>query len=255
MAQFLYGLIFVNFKMKRFFLCLLLGANFIGPAFSQNANLFDLKLSEFSATAKELSKKNLSEESINSLSNSAFELIEDMRNRAISEKLKAKEIDIQYSDNKQQPSLEGLNKEDEKIIKFFIVCSLLYKYITKEIVIEIVKKSPLEMISIIKELNVFFKFISANPQDFGHGVFTEKQGDKITILATNDAILRIFKVLAYTELLGENCLIYKVSRIGTYLYNNFANVTPESLQAQISKLKRSAIDNSRIALYIPKEAK
>lgn len=241
--------------MKKLLLYSILCLFCINPLLAQDANLFNLKLSEFSTKAKELSKKHLTDTDITYLSDSAWAIIEDMKNRAIVDKLKSEKIDIKYSDNKKFPTLKGVNKSDEKILRFAIACSLLYKYITKDTVTAIVKKSPLEMVSIIKELDIFFKFISANPQDFGHGVFTEKQDKTTIILATNDAILRILKVLVYTELLGEHRLIYKLSRLASYMYNNYESVTPESFQIQIDNLKRFPVDNSRIALYIPKVTK
>lgn len=241
--------------MKKLLLYSILSLFCVDCLLAQDTNLFNLKLSEFSTKAKDLSKKQLSEIDISNLTDSAWSVIEDMKNRALVDKLKSEEINIRYSNNKSFPSLEGVNRSDEKIIRFAIACSFLYKYITKDIVTAIVRKSPLEMVSIMEELSIFFKFISANPQDFGHGVFTEKQ-DKITmVLATNDAILRILKVLVYTELLGKHKLIYKLSRLTSYLCNNYETVTPEVFQAQIDGLKRFPVDNSRIALYIPKVIK
>ncbi len=240
--------------MKKFLLYFFLGFIFINSSFCQDDNLFNLKLSAFSTKAKELSKKQLSETDISYLSNSAWSIIEDIKKIAI-DKLKSEDIIIRYSDNKNFPSLEGVNKSDEKIIKFTAACALLYKYITKDTVVAIIRKSPLEMVSIIRELDIFFKFISANPGDFGHGVFSEKQDKNTIILATNDAILRIMKVLVYTDLLGEHCLIYKLSRLTSYLYNNYETITPENFQSQIDKLKRLPIDTLRVALYIPKVEK
>lgn len=242
--------------MKKLFLySFIFGIIYINLSLSQDLNLFNLKLSEYSTKAKTLSKKQLSDTDINYLSDSAWSIIEDMKNKALTEKLKTDDIDIKYSGNKNFPPLEGVNKSDQKIIKFTIACSILYRYITKDIVKSIVKKSPLEMISIIKELDIFFKFISANPENFGHGVFSEKQNKNTVILATNDAILRIMKVLIYTELLGEHCLVYKLSRLTSYLCNNYENITPENFQTQIDNLKRFPIDNSRIALYISERIK
>lgn len=216
--------------------------------------MFNLKLSEFTAKSKELSKKQLSEEDVNSLLELSWGIIEDLKSTAI-DKLKSKEVVIKYSNNKEFPPLDNVTESDKKIIQFTVACSLLHKYLTKDIVKLIVQKSPLEMVSIIKELNIFFKFITADPSDFGHGVLTEKQGDTTAILATNDAILRICKVIVYTDLLNDDAQIYKLSRITTYLCNNYENVTLESLRDQISTLKRSTIDNSRIGLYIPKVTK
>ncbi len=238
--------------MKKFLLYFFLSFIFTNPSLCQNTELFNLKLSEFSIKAKELSKKQLSETDISYLSNSAWSIIEDMKKKAIVDKLKSEDIIIRYSDNKNFPSLEGSNKSDEKIIRFTTACALLYKYITKDTVTAIIRKSPLEMVSIIKELDIFFKFISAKPEDFGHGVFSEKQDKNTIILATNDAILRIMKVLIYTDLLGEHCLIYKLSRLTSYLYNNYDTANAENFQSQINNLKRFPIDNSRVALYIPK---
>ena len=177
-----------------------------------------------------------------------------MKNLYINEKLGTQNIVLKYLSGKNFPNLEehqNNNKSDQKIVKFTIVGYRLFKILAKEIVTKIIEKSPLEMVPVIKELSVFLQFISANPSHFGHGVFTEKQNDAITVFATNEAILRIMKVLVYKNLLRHN-KIHKISRIGTYLFNNVENtITNNQVDNFISTLKRSTADDSRIAINIP----
>ena len=204
--------------------------------------------------AKELSKKQMTKENIAELVEKAMSIIDDMKNLYVDEKLKTQNIVLKYLNGKSFPNLEehqNNNKYDQKIVKFTIVGYRLFKVLTKEIVTKIIKKSPLEMVPVIKELSVFLQFVSANPNNFGHGVFTEKQNDTITVFATNDAILRIMKVLVYKNLLKQS-KIYKMSRIGTHIFNNVENaITNEQIDNCISTLKRNTADDSRIAIYIP----
>ncbi len=213
------------------------------------SELFKTNFENYIRRAKELSKKQMTDNDVSELIDKAMTLINDLRTRAIHQKLKAENINLKYLDGKDFPEIsehQGNSETDQRIVKFTIACYSLHKTITKELVQKIISKSPLEMVSIIKELSVFYQFISANPKDFGHGQFTERQENAVNIFATNDAILRIMKGIIYKNLLN-NKKVYKMSRLGTFFYNG-SETDPSEFA---SSLKRSCADDSRISIYIP----
>ena len=218
-----------------------------------DSDLFKTKLSNYIDLAKELSQKKMTQTEVEKLVNEAMSIIEDLKNRYISEKLNVKDIKLKYLNGKEFPDPNehrNNNASDLKIVQFTVACHTLFKIITKELVSKIIEKSPLEMVSIIKELSVFMQFVSANPGDFGHGVFSEKQGDLLIVFATNDAIMRIMKTIIYKNLLQTN-KIYKMSRFGAYIGSNFlTNVSEEQINNIIASLKRSTADDTRISIDI-----
>lgn len=230
----------------------------ISQLFAQADNLFELKLNEYVTNAKELSKKHLKEEDVSKLADIATSIIDDMKTRAVFEKLKSESITLKYLDKKAFPDLsehKNNNENDQKIVKFTIASYTFYKKLSKDLISKIIQKSPLEMVSIIRELDMFFKFISANPTDFGHGIFTEKYENTTTIFATNDAILRIMNGLIYRDLLGKNKVIYRMSRMGSKLCNMKDDIDDEKINEIIDSLKRNTGDDSRISIYMPQVRK
>ena len=191
---------------------------------------------------------------VSELADKAMSMIDDMKNWYLTGKLKTQNINLKYFDGKDFPNPDehqNNSETDQKIVQFTIACHAMYRAITKELISKIVEKSPLEMVSIIRELSVFCQFLSANPTDFGHGTFSEKHDGSVTVFATNDAILRIMKVLVYRNLL-RNTMVYKMSRLASYFYNNNGKkVSAEDINSYISSLKRSVADDSRISIYIP----
>ncbi|MBR1479405.1 MAG: hypothetical protein IJ599_00685 [Alphaproteobacteria bacterium] len=222
------------------------------------SSLFETKLSEYSERAKELSKHQLSPNDISQLTEAAMSIIDDMRAKTISEKLQCTSISLRYLDGQSFPDMSrhtGNSECDQRIVGFTIASYTLYRLLDKELVSAIVQKSPLELVSILRELDVFFKFVSAEPQDFGHGVFREKQDDTVIVFATNDAILRIMKSLIYQNFLSKNRVIYKMSRVTSQIANAGAGeVNREALEGIVSNLKRNTRDDARITIYIPKES-
>ncbi len=219
-----------------------------------NSDLFKTKLYGYIDLAKELSQKKMTHAEIEKLVDEAMSIIEDLKTRYMIEQLKVREIKLQYLNGSNFPNLnehKNNNVYDQKIVQFTVACHTLFKIITKDIVSKIIEKSPLEMVSIIKELSVFMQFVSANPGDFGHGVFSEKQGDVLVVFATNDAIIRIMKSIIYKNLLQTN-KIYKMSRLGSYIGNNISNnLDAEKINSTVASLKRSTADDTRIAIEIP----
>ncbi len=219
-----------------------------------NSDLFKTKLSSYVDLAKEKKKKKMTQAEIEKLVDEAMSIIEDLKNRYMNEKLNVHEIKLKYLNGNDFPDSnehKDNNAYDQKIVQFTVACYKLFKIMTKDIVSKIIEKSPLEMVSIIKELSVFMQFVSANPGDFGHGVFSEKQGDVLVVFATNDAIIRIMKSIVYKNLLQTN-KIYKMSRLGSYIGDNISNnIDDEKINSTIASLKRSTADDARLAIEIP----
>ena len=218
------------------------------------SDLFKTNLDIYVQRAKELARKKMSQKEINELTEKAWAIIADLKNRYINEKLNTQNIFLKYLNGKNFPDYaehKNNNENDQKIVLFTIASYNIFKILTKDVVAKIIEKSPLEMVPIIKELSVFLQFVAAKPNDFGHGVFSEKQNDDMTIFATNDAILRIMKVLVYKNLLKQN-KVYKMSRFGTYFCQHIGeNITSTQINDFIVALKRNAADDTRIAIYIP----
>lgn len=226
---------------------------------TENSDLFKTKFSNYIYSAKQLSQKKMTQEEGTKLANEAFSLIEDLKNRYITEKLQVKDVKLKYLDGREFPELsehQNNSASDKKIVQFAIASHALFKILiqsaaSKDFISKIIEKSPLEIVSVIKELSVFMQFISANPNNFGHGVFSEKQGDNLVVFATNDAILRIMKGLIYKNLLQKN-KIYKMSRIGTKIVENISNnFNEELINDIIASLKRSTADDTRISIDVP----
>lgn len=218
-------------------------------------DLFKVNFTRYIQRAKELSVKIMSTEEVDELTNKAWSIIEDIRSNH-KEKLKTQKFELKYLNGKPFPDQsehQGNNESDQKVVKFTIACYMLDKLITKDIVRKVVEKSPLEMVSIVKEILIFYQFISADPADFGHGTFLERQNEStVTIFATNDAILRIMGVLIYKNLIDlSSC--YKVSRVGSSLTQRTEIPDEAALTEVISSLKRSPADDSRVALNFPNE--
>ena len=220
--------------------------SFVGMAFSQQTsdNLESI-LSEYASTAKELSKKSMSSEDEKKLSSMATSIFGKMQKKFIQDKLKTENVVFQFSDEHKFE-----NKYDEQIIKFTIGFSEIFLKLSPNDILEIVKKSPLELVAIFREMNTFLKFITADPKDYGHGIFTEKEGKTTIIHATDEAILRIMKPIAYKNLTQNENGCFKLSRLTSSFYKNFPKKTYEEIfKWKVSSLKRNTADDSRIAIF------
>ena len=230
------------------------GLDFVNVKTEDVSDLFKTNFDIYIQRAKELARKKMTQDEINELTEKAWAIIDDLKNRYLNEKLKTQNIVLRYLNGTDFPNYaehKSNSEIDQKIVLFTIAGYNIFKIMSKNIVAKIIEKTPLEMVSIIKELSVFLQFVSAKPNDFGHGVFSERQNNCVTIFATNDAILRIMKVLIYKNLLKRS-KVYKMSRFGTYFCQHIGNhLTDIQINEFISTLKRNTADDSRIAIYIP----
>jgi hypothetical protein len=208
-------------------------------------------VSEYSNLAKEFNKKAISPEDAQKLFAAARPILESIKQKYIT-KMGAPNFILRYPNGKDFPDISEHNLQDkynEQIIKFTIAIHLVYKNLTDEVLLKIIEKSPLELIPLLQEIDVFLRFVSANPAEFGHGVFTEKKGDQLIVLATDDAILRIMRVIVISNLLSSRA-VYKLSRVTSAIYRDFPSKKPEDIIAEvIENLKRNLSDDTRVPIF------
>ncbi|MDR3224558.1 MAG: hypothetical protein LBT03_03250 [Holosporales bacterium] len=228
-------------KIFRYLVALLLAT---GAAFSSEYN-FEEALAGYSKIAKEISVRQITKEDEDRL----FQLvIEILKNLAIQDFI------FKYFNGSGFPNLaqhENDKKDNDIVANFTIAIYTLYRNLTDDLIREILKKSPLEMVSILREINALLQFVQADPRTYGHGQFKEKDGDITTVFATNEAIIRIMKPVILSCLLSNNAKIYKLSRVTSALYRAQQKVPPaETFKTALSSMKRSTADDSRIAVWI-----
>ncbi|MDR0942021.1 MAG: hypothetical protein LBM19_00140 [Holosporales bacterium] len=215
---------------------------------------FETDLSKYVAAAKDVSKRRMNPEDETKLSDMVLSILSNLKKLYVNEKLQSEDFVLKYLDGKDFPDLErhkNENKNDETVVRFTIAIHAFYKSLTKERIIEIIKKSPLEMAPILREINVFLQFVSANPSDYGHGRFSEKSGNITIVFATNEAILRIMRPIIYKNLLSKTIDVYKLSRIVSAFYNGIPNRQSEEIfKTTTESMKRNTADDSRIAIAI-----
>lgn len=217
----------------------------IAAVFSKTTDTFETKLSEYTVVAKETSKKSMTPEDEAKLSNMVVSILGGLQKEFIQNKLQSEKIVFQFSNEHKFE-----NKYDEQLIKFTIGFSEIFLKLSQDDISEIIKKSPLEFIPFLREMNTFLKFITANPKDYGHGIFAEKEGKTTTIHATDEAILRIMKPIAYKNLFQNENDFFKLSRLTSAFYKNFPTKKYEEIfNWKVKQLKRNMADDSRVAIF------
>jgi hypothetical protein len=213
---------------------------------------FETKLSEYITAAKAVSKKQFIKEDWKKLITIALGITSYIKQN-IKEKLTTDEFALEYS-LPDDLSGESQQKSILKIIKFTKAIYKIYANLNTQRIAQIITKSPLEMVSLLREIYVLSQFVTANPQDYGHGVLSEKNGTTTKIFASNMAINRIMRPLVYQHLLSIFRPIYKLSRITTAFYNK-DNETPfeETYKEVLSSMKRNTASDARIALTVPEK--
>ncbi|MDR1034412.1 MAG: hypothetical protein LBL32_00535 [Holosporales bacterium] len=211
-------------------------------------------IGSYSTQAKEFSRKSIPPEEARKLFSTAKSILETINQKYFT-KLGVRGIQdlfLIYRNGKKFPDVSEHNVQneyDKQIITFTIAIYLVYVNLTDEILLKIIEKSPLELVPLFREIDVFLQFISADPRDFGHGVFTERSSDHLVIFPTDDAILRIMRVIILKNLLSS-LSVYKLSRITSAFVRYFSIKKPDVIIMEVVEtLKRSLIDDSRVALF------
>ncbi|MDR1289045.1 MAG: hypothetical protein LBJ77_01485 [Holosporales bacterium] len=253
--------IFIIGRYVRHFSCAILFLviifmGFMGEAQSSSGGplpgSFQALLDSFSVQAKEFNKKPIPPEEAQKLLISAKAILDGLKKMYITDKLGVSSFTLQYPDGKEFPDPSAHNTRDEydgQIIRFTIAIFLIYNNLTDAVLLKIIEKSPLELVSLLREINVYLQYISANPKEFGHGVFTEKRGDQLVVFSTDGAILRIMRVLVIKDLLPPNG-VFKLSRITSAVIQNFPGKKPDvAIEEAIANMKRGLADDSRFSLF------
>jgi hypothetical protein len=211
------------------------------------------KLTEYVAVAKEVSNKRLTVDNWKHLVSMSTDIVLGIK-QYVNETLQTKSFTMERGEDEKTSSSTG-DLHDKRLIRFTNAIYAVYQNLDENGIALIAKRSPLELVSIMRELYVFALFVTADPSDYGHGVFSEKDGETTKIFATNAAILRIMRPLVYRYLLKYVRHVYKLSRLTSFLCvvtQDDAVNYKKVFEKTVNEMKRSTADNSRIAIAMPK---
>ncbi|MDR1365168.1 MAG: hypothetical protein LBJ42_01100 [Holosporales bacterium] len=208
---------------------------------------FEKVIFEYSAVAKEISKRQISQDDEIKLVNMATTLIE-----GIKKQINADDVLMQYMDGSSFPNMtQHVNSgpTEKLIVRFVAAIHNVYKILSKELLTAIIRKSPLELTPLLRELCVFSQFVTANPRDYGHGVFSERRGRTIIVFATDNALSRIMKPIILKRLFVSDPDLYKMSRITTALCKANESQKPlDVINLTMKEMKRNTADDTRIPI-------
>jgi hypothetical protein len=181
-------------------------------------------------------------------------IIDTMKIHYIGELLGVKGFALRYHNEKPFPDLaehDVTDKDDERVLKFTIAIYSVLKHLSDDVLDDIIAKSPLEFVPLLREIETFLLFVSANPRDFGHGTLLDKRGEKAVVYASQEALRRIMKVCLYRNLLAPNdSHIHRLSRISSAFYRYSGTKNPDEIIREcIEGLKRNPADDARVPIY------
>ena len=219
-------------------------------------SLFQTKLDSYVEIAKTESKKNISEESAKELASMVSEIINFLEKYYTEEKLKSKKLNIKYNAEQDLPDFDKLNLDDldNKIMHLIFATYVLYKNLDQEMILKIVKKSPLEFVPILKEIRFILDFCSTSPQTFGNAVISEKSAEgTTTIYVSKNTVERIAKPLAIRMLPSKyDGNIYVVSRIVSFVSQSLnKKIEKKDIDEFCQNMKRNSADDNREKIYTP----
>ena len=163
---------------------------------------------------------------------------------------------------KSTKSLSYKNRFEENVIKFTISFFEIFTTLNLDNIKDIVAKSPLELVPLWKEMNVFTKFITANASDYGASNFSAMKEKSCKINTTKDALMHIMGALIHIYLINPSTnKIYKLSNTTSMFYskcklNNYKNKNSQYKQSNrlytnvISRLHKNINNNDRIAIFM-----
>jgi hypothetical protein len=226
---------------------------FFSFSFISNANIdsFQSALKEYSNIAKTESKKRLSLESVDNLSKLVMNIINYLKNIYLDEKLGVKKIILKYNNVPELNEDDSVSNYDKQFIKFIFATYNVFTNLTPERVSQIVRKSPLEFVSILKEIETFLEFVSADTKKYGNAIIIERPDDETAIIyASTQSIAKIAQHIIIKNLISTSCgNVYPVSRIVSHFCSNFPKqVNGEVFDSFINSLKRNTRDSNRIQL-------
>ncbi len=228
---------FVSFAMFSF-LGLYIFICFLSSAYSTDIVQDEINLSSYEAEAKAVQTKKLSDADIVSLSNSAEQCVKILEETYLaSSNLQKDEIKIIFNVG-----------ADNNYSKFLRNAWEIYNFLNYKNIKTIVAKSPLEIVCLIRDIELLLKLITATPEKYGCNIQKEKLEDKVAITITTNSINNIFKTILKLNQYKKRKMFRKVSRIISYMM-----AEEKDINKIIDNLSRSTIDNKRVTLYVSVE--
>jgi hypothetical protein len=203
---------------------------------------FEKALEEYSKAAKEISKRQISPEDEAKLVGMFTAILDAMKKQ-----LNVEKVEMQHIEGAQNSGI---------LVQFIIAIHKIYGILTPELIAAIVKKSPLELVSLLREIYTFLRFVTANPRDYGRGNFTErdKQSGTITVMATDINNLNgIIQPIALETLFVKAPGVYKLSRLTTAIIKQLSSgqQPTQDMNGAVDSMKRNTADDSRIPIVAP----
>jgi hypothetical protein len=213
---------------------------------------FETRLGEYAVMAKAVSNKRLTRRDWKKLVNKASDIVANIRQH-IKDILKTDNFVLEHGSNTEfVPNF--ISTCDERLVQFTNAINMINQHLDIQGIAQISKKSPLELVPLMRELFIFAQFVTANPRDYGHGVLADKEGNTTQIYASSAAVIRIMKPIILRFLLKRRCSVYKLSRITTAFCaaskNEIINYQ-QFFAATIQNMKRNTADDSRIEIQLP----
>ncbi len=213
---------------------------------------FQESLSNYTTLAKELSLYNMTEDDVTTLYKIAKDILNSLKTEYISTQLKSKQFVFKELNGGNFPDMNKHNLSDEstsKFIRFVVGIYGVFTNLTDERIREIVVKSPLELVPMLKEIRALLQFVSAKPRDYGNAIFVETVNRESTVTISDETIIRIMRPIINKELINQSEeMTYKLSRITSAFCNEFNGANAKEIfEKTLVNLKRSTADNSRIS--------
>ncbi|MDR2459037.1 MAG: hypothetical protein LBD43_03015 [Holosporales bacterium] len=212
------------------------------PAVDINKSIVD-----YSNAAREISKRQIGPEDETKLVSAIMSILD-----AIKKLLNASKIELRYQDGAAFPDTAkhtGSESVSKLMARLIAAIHSMYGILTPELITTIVRKSPLEFVPLLKELHMFSRFVTANTQDYGHGVLTQKIGEMLVVYISYEAINRIAKPIILEMLHRGVDSVYKISRIITALCKADREQDPETIvNTTVKDMKRNLADDLRIPI-------
>ena len=180
-------------------------------------NEFNFRLNKYIKLAERISsKKQITKQDVKKLLNNSLNVLNHIKFNNLYKKFN----NIEEIIFKQVKVLNYNNKFEENIIKFTMSFFYIFTTLKKKHIENIISKSPLELVPLLMEMNIFTKFITANASYYGCNNFSICNGKRCEIKISKDAIMKIMGKLIITYLINSNInKVYKLSNTSSAFYN------------------------------------
>jgi hypothetical protein len=174
-------------------------------------------------------------------------ILEEMKKQ-----INANGILLKYPDGTTFPDMArhaGSGPVVEMMVRFTAAIYNIYRILTAELITAIVRKSPLELVPLLRELHAFIQFATANPRDYGHGVLSERNDQTLVVFASDEALLRIMRAIMLKFFFQAGDGVRKLSRVTTAFYKADGTQEPQKIfDTVVESMKRSTADDTRVSV-------